>query len=214
MDDEEVIRAFQGGDEAAFSDLVDRYRRPVYRIARGILKNHAQADEAAQDAFVKAWQGLPSFRGDSTFKTWMYRIAMNAAFDFRAREATQARTREEAALRAIIDARPAPRRAIDELIDEEERKSMRAAVDGLPDKQRATLLLRIQDDLKYTEIAEVLGCHVGTVKANFHHAVKNLQEALGKQPLRGRQPLRGMRTLQATALAEDDGIPAGDAHDA
>ena len=208
MDDDELIRAFQGGDESAFSELVGRHRKAVYRIARGILRSHARADEAAQDAFVKAWQGLPSFRHEASFKTWMYRIAMNAAFDMQSREATQARAREASALSAVIDSRPTTRRPVDDLIDAEDRDRVRAAISALPEKQRATLLLRVHDDLKYTEIAEVLGCHVGTAKANFHHALQNLREALG------------MGRVAATATAKltkdhgtNDGIPAGDTHE-
>ena len=207
MDDIQLIRAYQAGDASAFDQLVTRYRRQVYRIARGILRSHAQADEAAQDAFVKAWQGLASFRGESSFKTWMYRIAMNTAFDHRSREGTQARLREEAAREAIVAARPARTpRAVDELIHEEELEHVRSAIARLPDRQRLTLSLKVHEGLKYTEIAEVLHCPVGTAKANFHHAVQNLKRYLG-----GSGPSGG-------ALRDDDDTAhesmSGDSHDA
>jgi RNA polymerase sigma-70 factor (ECF subfamily) len=207
LDDIQLIRAFQAGDASAFDTLVSRYRRQVYRIARGILRSHAQADEAAQDAFVKAWQGLASFRGESSFKTWMYRIAMNTAFDHRSREGTQARLREEAAREAIVAARPARTpRAVDELIHEEELEHVRSAIARLPERQRLTLSLKVHEGLKYTEIAEVLQCPVGTAKANFHHAVQNLKRYLG-----GSGPAGGARPDDDDAADES---MTGDRHDA
>ena len=175
----ELISAFQAGDAAAFTELVHRYRRQVYRVARGILRNHEQADEAAQDAFVKAYLGLARFKAESTFKTWMYRIAMNAAFDLRAREATQARARAEAEIQSKTERPQAPAlRAVDDMTRDRERAAVRAAVAQLPERQRLTLNLRVQEGLKYAEIAEALGCPIGTVKANVHHAVQNLRKLL------------------------------------
>ena len=178
-DDAELVRAFQAGEQAAFGLLVARYRRQVVRVARGILRDVTQAEDASQEAFVKAWQGLPQFKGDSSFKTWMYRIAMNAAFDARSRESTRQRTRQE----VIRSLGPEPERAdvphpIDGMIGAEELAVVREAVERLPDRQRLTLSLKVQQGLKYVEIAEVLGCPVGTVKANFHHAVQNLRKSL------------------------------------
>lgn len=195
MDDSELIERFQAGDETAFDELVGRYRRQVYRVARGILRSHEQADEAAQDALLKAHSGLKSFKGESTFKTWMYRIAMNAAFDLRSREMTQARARQGAAAEALTDARvPRGPRALDDLIRAQELGRVREAVARLPERQRLTLTLRVQDDLKLGEIAEILACPVGTVKANLHHAVENLKRQLA-------EPVAGAGTAATPAAA-------------
>ena len=196
LDDAALVRAFQSGDEAAFTALVQRHRQAVYRVARGILRSHEEADEAAQEAFVKAWQALGAFRGEASFKTWVYRIAMNTAFDMRTREAGRRRVRDEAEREAAVHSRPrlGPR-ALDALVADEELALLRAAVASLPDRQRVTLTLKVDEGLKYTEIAEVLGCPVGTAKANFHHAVQNLRRRLGG-------------AAQAAAAA------AGDDHDA
>ena len=174
--DDALVAAFQGGDVAAFEELVRRYRRQIHRVCRGILRSPEQADEACQDAFVKAWNGLTRFKGESSFKTWMYRIGMNAAHDMRAREATQARVRDESAREAPI--RRDRERPEDPVAHEQELRLLRDAVAKLPDRQRATLMLKVQQDLKYTEISDILGCPVGTAKANFHHAVRNLRRAL------------------------------------
>lgn len=180
MDDEDLIEAFLAGDERAFGELVGRHRRHVYRVARGILRRHDQADEAAQEAFVKAYRNLAAFQGQSSFRTWLHRIARNAALDLLAREGTQARVAERAAADPAHSP-PEPVRAprpVEELIREERIRELRRAVDGLPDRQRATLNLRVREGLKFGEIAEALGCSVGTAKANFHHAVKNLRKQL------------------------------------
>lgn len=179
--DEALVAAFQAGDASAFDELVMRHRRQIHRVCRGILKSPEQADEACQDAFVKAWQGLARFKGESTFKTWMYRIGMNAAHDMRAREATQARVRDESAREAPILARAV--RPSDPVAHEQELGILREAIARLPDRQRETLLLKVQGDLKYTEISEILGCPVGTAKANFHHAVQNLKRQLATSGL-------------------------------
>lgn len=181
--DDALVAAFQAGEGPAFEELVRRYRQQIHRVCRGILRSPEQADEACQDAFVKAWHGLARFKGESSFKTWMYRIGMNAAHDMRAREATQARVRDEAALEAPVGARSA--RAEDPVAKDQELALLREAVARLPSRQRETLLLKVQKDLKYTEIAEILGCPVGTAKANFHHAVQNLKRMLGAPGLPG-----------------------------
>jgi RNA polymerase sigma-70 factor (ECF subfamily) len=180
LDDKDLIEAFLAGDERAFAELVARHRRHVYRVARGILRRHDQADEAAQEAFVKAYQNLSGFQGQSSFGTWLHRIARNAALDLLAREGTQARVAERAAAEPSY-APPEPVRAprpVEQLIREERIAELRRAVDQLPDRQRVTLNLRVREGLKFSEIAEALGCPVGTAKANFHHAVKNLKRNL------------------------------------
>ncbi len=176
-DDAALVGAFQAGDAQAFDVLVERHRERIYRVCRGVLRRHDLADEACQEAFVKAWHALASFKNESTFTTWMHRIAINAAHDARARESSRARTIAEAAREAPATA-PRPRRALEALITEQELGVLREAITRLPDKQRETLMLKVQQELKYTEIAEVMDCPVGTAKANFHHAVQNLRRAL------------------------------------
>jgi RNA polymerase sigma-70 factor (ECF subfamily) len=179
-DDAELVRAFQAGDADAFATLVERYRRPLWRVAWGILRNAEQADEATQDAFVKAWHGLSSFKGESTFKTWVYRITMNAAFDLRQREQAQGRARARAEHEALAATPGRGPRVLRALIEDEQAEQVRQAMALLPERQRLTLTLRLRDGLKYAEIAEALETSVGTVKANIHHAVRNLRKALGE----------------------------------
>ena len=178
-DDAALVVAFQNGDERAFDVLVSRHRQRIYRVCRGILRQHELADDACQEAFVKAWHALARFKHESSFTTWMHRIAINAARDARSREASRARTATEAARESPATA-PRPPRPVDVMIVEQEIMALRDAVTGLPEKQRATFVLKVQQDLKYTEIAEIMDCPVGTAKANFHHAVQNLKRAFGR----------------------------------
>jgi RNA polymerase sigma-70 factor (ECF subfamily) len=180
LDDKDLIAAFRAGDERAFEELVTRHRRHVYLVARGVLRRHDQADEAAQEAFVKAYQALAGFQGQSSFRTWIHRIARNAALDLLAREGTQARVAEESALEPRHEA-PGPR-VLEELIASERVQELRRGIAQLPERQRLTLTLRVQRGLKYSEIAETLSCPIGTAKANFHHAVKNLSKILSTAP--------------------------------
>jgi RNA polymerase sigma-70 factor (ECF subfamily) len=187
--DGELVRAFQAGDEAAFSELIRRHRRAVYAAAHSVLRGHDAADEAAQDAFLKAWHGLRGFKGDSSVRTWLYRIGLNAAHDLRSREATQQRAKDETRRLGGPERDPAPRpRALEDLIAGERLGRVRAAVERLPERQRLTLTLKVVQDLKYTEIASLLQCPVGTVKANFHHAVQNLRKLLGAAPATAGEP--------------------------
>jgi len=182
LDDESLIRGFQAGDESCFGELVRRHRERVYRVARTVLRDHAQADEASQEAWVKAYHGLAAFQGESRFTTWMHRIAVNAALDLREREARLRRTAEAAHRDAAPPRDPEPpgQGALGRLIRREEIERVRAAVARLPERQRLTLVLKVHEGLKYTEIAEILECPVGTAKANVHHAVANLRRLLAQ----------------------------------
>ena len=154
------------------TSLVARYQRPIYRLCYRYVNNHEDANDLAQEAFLKAWRAISSFRGDSAFSTWLYRIAVNACLNHRAlrRPVTQELAD------ALVDPRPGRRRRRVERDDEARR--VRAAVSRLPDRQRATLILKIYHDLTHDEVAEILGSTVGTVKANLFHALGNLRRQM------------------------------------
>lgn len=207
MDDRDLIRGFQAGDEACFTELVARHRQRAYRVARAILRDHQRADDAAQEALVKAHRGLSSFKGDAAFTTWLHRITVNVALDIRQGEVRERRARD-ATKAAAHEARPSPGSdgvALDRLVRAEELAMLRAAVAELPDRQRLTLTLRVHEGLKYREIADVLECPVGTVKANFHHAVQNLRKILARSGVAGRAATAGSPGSSRTA--------SGDGHD-
>ena len=171
-DDREAIEACQRGDREAFDRLVQRYQRDVYRLCYRYLNRHEDADDVAQDVFIRAYRAIGRFRGDSAFSTWLYRIAVNACLNYRA-------ARKPPALEvpdALADPSPGAQSNVER--DEQSRR-VREAVSRLPEKQRATVILKVYHDLTHEEVAGILGATVGTVKANLFHALGNLKKTLG-----------------------------------
>jgi RNA polymerase sigma-70 factor (ECF subfamily) len=171
-DDRQAVEACRQGEREAFDRLVERYQRDVYRLCYRYVNNHQDANDMAQEAFLKAYRALSKFRGDSAFSTWLYRIAVNTCLNFRsARRLPQEELPEHLADGAAGVA--------DRLQADERSARVRAAVAHLPEKQRATLILKVYHDLTHEEVARVLGASVGTVKANLFHALGNLRKLLG-----------------------------------
>jgi RNA polymerase sigma-70 factor (ECF subfamily) len=171
-EDQEAIAACQRGEREAFDRLVERYQRDVYRICYRYVNNHHDANDLAQEVFLKAYRAIGRFRGDSAFSTWLYRIAVNTCLNFRAARRPQAEEVDE----ALPDARAG---ALDEIVRDERARRVREAVSLLPEKQRATLILKVFHDLTHEEVAAILGASVGTVKANLFHALGNLRKRMG-----------------------------------
>jgi RNA polymerase sigma-70 factor, ECF subfamily len=171
--DRELAERFQGGDRAAFDQIVRRHQRGVWQLVRRYVKREADASDVTQLAFVRAYRGLGSFRGAASVRSWLYRIAINCALswlrDHRREEPT------ELAEDALTDANPAP--AL--LMVGEEGARLRGAIAQLPPKQKLVLELRVFDDLSFKEVAELADCTENTAKVNFHYAVKRLRDILG-----------------------------------
>ena len=170
----EAIEACRRGEREAFDRLVLRYQRDVYRLCYRYVNSHEDANDLAQEVFLKAWRGIGRFRGDSSFSTWLYRIAVNACLNFRALKRPQTQELPE----ALVD--PVPGVAARVERDDEARR-VRAAVGRLPEKQRATLILKLYHDRTHEEIARAMGTSVGTAKANLFHALANLRKTLRPQ---------------------------------
>jgi len=171
-DDRESVLASQRGEREAFDRLVERYQRDVYRLCYRYVNNHHDANDMAQEVFLKAYRALGRFRGDSAFSTWLYRIAVNTCLNFRSSRKPEG----EEVSDSLPDRAPGALAAV----ERDERSAMlREAVQRLPEKQRATLILKIYHELTHEEVAGILGSSVGTVKANLFHALGNLRKALG-----------------------------------
>ena len=171
VDDREAVEACQRGEREAFDPLVERYQRDIYRICYRYVNDPQDANDMAQEVFLKAYKAIGRFRGDSSFSTWLYRIAVNTCLNFRSTR----RPEGEELSDAVADGR---RGALDLLEQEERADRVRAAVSRLPEKQRATLILKIYHELTHEEVAGIVGASVGTVKANLFHALGNLRKML------------------------------------
>jgi len=170
----DAIAASKRGEREAFDLLVARYQRPIYRLCYRYVNNHEDANDLAQESFLKAWRGISRFRGDSAFSTWLYRIAVNTCLNFRAARRPEPRELDE----GLVDPRPI---ALSQVEREDAAGRVRAAVSRLPEKQRATLILKLFHELTHEEVAAILGSSVGTVKANLFHALANLRRAVERE---------------------------------
>lgn len=172
--DEQLVTACMGGDDEAFGELVRRYRDKAVRLAYSVLRDAEEALDASQDAFVRAYFGLGSFRGGSSFSTWFYRIVLNTALDRRRR----LRRRQEEPV-AHLPSVPAGGMDPSGLASGRELADIvRDALGRLPAVQAAALTLREMEGLSYREIAQVMGCSVGTVMSRLHYARKRLRQEL------------------------------------
>jgi RNA polymerase sigma-70 factor (ECF subfamily) len=170
-DDAADVAACQRGEREAFDRLVERYQRDVYRLCYRYVNNHDDANDMSQEVFLKAYRALARFRGESAFSTWLYRIAVNTCLNYRS-----ARRHPTAEL---SDALPDRGPGAGEVLERNETaRRVRHAVSRLPDRQRATLILKVYHDLTHEEVAGILGSSVGTVKANLFHALGNLRRML------------------------------------
>jgi RNA polymerase sigma-70 factor, ECF subfamily len=161
VDDRILVGVAQAGDLDAFEMLVRRYQAPVYRIALRLLGSSADADDVTQDTFLRAWRSLARFRGDSTFATWLYRIATRRCFDLLAAPRTE--ILDEDYLGPSVD--PAS------TIEQRERlRAITQQIQALPPDQRAALVLREFEGLPYEQIANVLETTVPAVKGRIHRA--------------------------------------------
>jgi RNA polymerase sigma-70 factor (ECF subfamily) len=170
----EAVEACRRGEREAFDRLVLRYQRDVYRLCYRYVNNHEDANDLAQEAFLKAWRAISRFRGESSFSTWLYRIAVNACLNFRAVRRPQTQELPE----GLSDPLPGAAARVE---NEDEARRVRAAVARLPEKQRATLILKVYHELTHEEVAGILGSTVGTVKSNFFHALGNLRRQMAEE---------------------------------
>jgi RNA polymerase sigma-70 factor, ECF subfamily len=179
--DQQLVQRVQAGDKSAFNLLVLKYQHRVLKLVSRFVNDATEAEDVAQEAFIKAYRALPSFRGDSAFYTWLYRIAINTAknalvsnrrrpvdFDLDLQDPDQyerqARLREGDTPEGV-------------LLTEEIRLVVERALEQLPEDLRTAIVLRELEGLSYEEIAEAMDCPVGTVRSRIFRA----REAIDKK---------------------------------
>lgn len=182
MTDRELVERAKRGDQSAFERLVLDNQNRVYSLALRLVNDREEAADLAQEAFVKAWQGLPSFQGESSFATWIYRLTTNVCIDWLRRQ----KRREGVEPSVSLDdeesgwAEPADRGSDPHLLLErsERGKALARGLDRLPDWQRRALVLRELSGLSYQEIGQALDIDLGTVKSRIARARLNLRKIL------------------------------------
>ena len=181
-EDLDLINRTRLGDREAFDDLVLKYQKPLYSLLYRMVSDREDAADILQKTFIKAFTGIQGFERRSSFRTWLYQIAINLAKNVY-------RDRSRAALVPLDDViiRRDPK-VLESLINKESRERLHQAVAGLPDKQRLTVVLRIQEQKTFEEIAGIMKCSVGTSKANYHHGVQTLKEQFKKSEVISSQP--------------------------
>jgi RNA polymerase sigma-70 factor (ECF subfamily) len=183
-EDRELVQAAQRGDKPAFAQLVAKYEQRVYNLARKMVHDPQDAEDVLQETFISVYRHLADFHGESSFSTWLYRIATNASLmKLRARKDTtvsldepvEAESNGEFLPREIVDWSITPEQA---LLSAEVRAQMDQAVNALPTTLRAVFVLRDIEGLSVQETADVLGLSVPNVKTRLHRARLQLRESL------------------------------------
>ena len=182
--DDKLVKRAKKGDSRAFDLLVLKYQGRVAQLVSRYVRNNAEVEDVTQEAFIKAYRALPSFRGDSAFYTWLYRIAANAAKNHLV--AMGRRPSSDVALDGAetfeITDRLTDAESPDEVIMAQELKDVIAkAIDALPAELRSALTLREFEGLSYEEIAEVIECPIGTVRSRIFRAREAIDQRVALQ---------------------------------
>ncbi len=181
----DLVKRAQAGDNEAFDELVSRFRTRVYGMIYNMVHNEQDAWDLAQDSFLKAWKSIERFRGQSSFYTWIYRIVMNVTIDWLRKKQVRGSGAEfdnaiqlkeiDPASRTVPHADALPHERMQQ---KEIRGRIEAAIAQLSPEHRAVILMKEIEDMQYHEIAESLGCSIGTVMSRLFYARKKLQNLL------------------------------------
>jgi len=181
--DQQLVERAQRGDKKAFELLVAKYQRKLARLLSRFIRDPAEVEDVAQDAFIKAYRALPSFRGESAFYTWLYRIGINTAKNYLVALGRRAPTATE------FDSEDAENfengdqlRDVDtpenELMSKQIAQTVNDTMEALPEELRTAIVLREIDGLTYEEIATVMNCPIGTVRSRIFRARETIAERL------------------------------------
>jgi RNA polymerase sigma-70 factor (ECF subfamily) len=198
QDDTQLVKASQQGDQDAFASLVQRHQRRVFILIVRMLQDYEEASEITQEAFLAAWIGLPSFRGEARFATWLYRIAYNCALK------QLERRKRDRSLRAAIEAEQIleemnNQKQAEDILELRARQAIvREQLAKLPTKYRIVLTLRHLQEMTYEEMADILTIPIGTIKTHLFRARHLLKERLLAQHLQSGASLRTAENMSET----------------
>jgi RNA polymerase sigma-70 factor (ECF subfamily) len=173
----EMISRCQQGDQEALKEIFDKYHKKVYRIAYGVVRQREEALDIVQEVFIKLFRSIKNFKGKSHFYTYLYRMVMNTAIDHARKTGKQfiSSLDEEGSFEPSDELEKGPERI---LLQKELEEKVKWAMEKLPAEQRAALIFRDVEGLSYQEMAEAMGCSIGTVMSRLHYGRKRIQELL------------------------------------
>jgi RNA polymerase sigma-70 factor (ECF subfamily) len=181
--DQQLVERVQRGDKRAFDLLVAKYQRKIFRLLSRLIRDQAEVEDVAQEAFIKAYRALPNFRGDSAFYTWLYRIAINTAKNHLVSQGRRAPTTTEADIEEaetfddgehLRDLNTPDSMLLSKQVGE----AVNRAIDQLPEDLRTAIVLREIEGLSYEEIAESMNCPIGTVRSRIFRAREAIAQEL------------------------------------
>jgi RNA polymerase sigma-70 factor (ECF subfamily) len=176
-DEAEVISRCQQGDQNALKEIFDQYHKKVYRIAYGVVRHREDALDIVQEVFIKLFRSIKNFKGKSHFYTYLYRMAINTAIDHTRKMKRQPSSSmdEDGGFQLSDNAEKRPDRIF---AHKELEERVKVAMEKLPAEQKAALVFREVEGLSYQEMAEAMGCSIGTVMSRLHYGRKKIQELL------------------------------------
>lgn len=173
LSDSEIISECKNGNQLAFNELVKRYQEKVYWLVRRIVLDHDDANDIAQDVFVKVYHAIKNFRGESSLHTWLYKIGTNLSINFLRKKKMRSFFNVENMEQVIQSEDDLP----DVEMEKTEHKNIiEKAIETLPKKQKLVFILRYYEEMPYEEMSRLLKKSTGGLKANYFHAVRKIEE--------------------------------------
>ncbi len=173
LDEDTIIRRLhdESTRNAAFTEVVNAYKEPLYWQIRRMVVSHDDTDDILQNTFIKAWNGLNAFRGESKLSTWLYRIATNETLNFLERQRHASVSLDDKECHVALSLQSDPY-----FDGDETQQQLQQAIEQLPPKQRQVFTMRYFSEMKYEDMSQVLETSVGALKASYHHAMKKISD--------------------------------------
>ena len=182
MNEEKLISRAAKGDASAFNELLGLHEKKMYAVCLRMCANQEDAQDCLQEAMLRIYRSISGFKGQSSFSTWIYRVAMNTCLD----ELRKKKNKQAASLDSLLDTGWSPSDDYDtpehHAIEGERKKAIRTVISELPDDMRSAIVLRDIEGFSYEEISEMLGINVGTIKSRISRGREKLREKIRKKP--------------------------------